>query len=231
MTRNLSNIRGSISEALRGDGILDLYAVECDGSNSILDDTADVTPLWQLLEDRQRRGTGVPVDLGLSVLWSSRNVGAASGEQPGLYVGWADASGQKTSTAPDDYPDDDPPENISGTEDDIARERWAETWRIPTKAEMEELQQQCQWYWTAVNGIPGFQVVGRTGNSIFLPAAGSRFGNDYEDAWFYGRYWTSVLYDKEHRRSYLLEFSMQGTEIITMARHIGMNIRPVLDKE
>lgn len=231
MTRNLSEIRGSLSEALRGDGILDLYAVECDGENNILGVTADVTPLWQLLEARQRRGTGVPVDLGLSVLWSSRNVGAMSGEQPGLYVGWADPSGQKTSTAPDDYPDDNPPENISGTEDDIARERWAETWRIPTKAEMEELRQQCQWYWTAINGIPGFQVIGHTGNSIFLPAAGSRFGTDYEDSWYYGRYWTSELYDKEPRRAYLLEFSIQGAEIITMARHIGMNIRPVLDKE
>ena len=231
MTHSLSDIHAMLLQTLDRDGIIDIQTVQCDGDDSVLDGSIEVVPLWQLYEDRQRRGTGVPVDLGLSVLWSSRNVGASSGELSGFYVGWADRSGRQNSTTPDDYPSTDPPLHISGTEYDIARYLWAETWRIPTKDEMEELLRMCQWYWTSINGVPGFQIVGRTGNSIFLPAAGSRFGTDYEDAYYYGRYWTSELCQNEPRRAYLLEISQQGTEIITMARHIGMSIRPVLDKQ
>ena len=230
MTRTLYDIHAFLRQTLDGDGILDIQAVPCDSTNSILNGSIEIMPLWQLNEERLRRGTGVPVDLGLSVLWSSRNVGAQSGEQPGYYVGWGDKTGCKTSIFPDDYPSANPPMNISGTEHDIARDLWAETWRIPTKDEMKELLQQCQWYWTVINGVPGFQIIGRTGNSIFLPAAGSRFGTDHEDAYYYGRYWTSELCQNEPRRAYLLEISQQGPELITMARHIGMSIRPVLDK-
>ena len=232
MSQSLSDIHSSLKQALEGYGILDIFPAECDGQDSILDDEVEIVPVWRIMEERQARGTGVPVDLGLSVLWSSRNVGAASGEQPGLYAGWGDTTGRQTSINADDYPCADPPEDIGGTDCDIAREMWAETWRLPTRAEVQELIQHCQWVWTMINGVPGAQIIGRNGASIFLPAAGSRYGCEYEDAYYYGRYWTSELRsdDDDNRRAWFLEFSQMGPEVVSLVRHTGMNIRPVLEK-
>ena len=233
MSQTLSEIFETLKQAREGYGILDLFPAECYGLlDCVLDDEVELIPLWRINEERQRRGTGVPVDLGLSVLWSSRNVGAASGEQPGLYVGWGDTTGRLSSTDPDDYPCSDPPEDIGGTEHDIAREMWAETWRLPTRAEMKELIQKCQWRWTVINGNPGAQIIGKNGASIFLPAAGDRYGNEYEDAYYYGRYWTSELRcdDDDNRRAFLLEFSQMGPDIVSLVRHMGMSVRPVLEK-
>lgn len=232
MSQTLSEIFDTIKTAREGYGILDLFPAECDGWDSVLDEEIKLTPTWWINEERQCRGTGVPVDLGLSVLWSSRNVGAASGELPGLYVGWGDAGGSRTSMQVDDYPDSDPPNDIGGGDCDIARERWAETWRLPTRAEVQELIQKCQWRWTVINGVPGAQIIGRNGGSIFLPAAGNRYGNEYEDAYYYGRYWTSELRTDrgDKRQSFALEFSQMGAEIVPLVRHMGLSIRPVLEK-
>ena len=232
MSQTLSDLFETLKQAREGYGILDLFPAECDGFDSILDDEVELTPAWRITEERQRRGTGIPVDLGLSVLWSSRNVGAASGELPGLYVGWGDAGGNLTSINVDDYPCSDPPEDIGGSDCDIARERWAETWRLPTRAEVQELIQKCQWRWTVINGIPGAQIIGRNGGSIFLPAAGDRYGTDYEDAYYYGRYWTSELRpdSDEQRQAFAMEFSQMGPEIVPLVRHMGLSIRPVLEK-
>ncbi len=232
MSQTLSDLFETLKQAREGYGILDLFPAECDGFDSILDDEVELTPAWRINEERQRRGTGIPVDLGLSVLWSSRNVGAASGELPGLYVGWGDAGGNLTSINVDDYPCSDPPEDIGGSDCDIAREMWAETWRLPTRAEVQELIQKCQWRWTVINGIPGAQIIGRNGGSIFLPAAGDRYGTDYEDAYYYGRYWTSELRpdSDEQRQAFAMEFSQMGPEIVPLVRHMGLSIRPVLEK-
>jgi hypothetical protein len=232
MSQTLSELFETLKQAREGYGILDLFPAECDGFDSILDDEVELTPAWRINEERQRRGTGIPVDLGLSVLWSSRNVGAASGELPGLYVGWGDAGGNLTSINVDDYPCSDPPEDIGGSDCDIARERWAETWRLPTRAEVQELIQKCRWRWTVINGIPGAQIIGRNGGSIFLPAAGDRYGTDYEDAYYYGRYWTSELRpdSDEQRQAFAMEFSQMGPEIVPLVRHMGLSIRPVLEK-
>lgn len=232
MSQTLSEIFETLTKSREGYGILDISPAYCMGEDSILDEEVILLPEWWIEKERQRRGTGVPVDLGLSVLWSSRNVGAVSGEQPGLYIGWGDITGRQTSTDPDDYPDSDPPEDISGTEFDIAREMWAETWRLPTRAEIKELIQKCQWRWTVIKGIPGAQIIGRNGNSIFLPAAGDRYGTDYEDTYYYGRYWTSELRTdgEDNRRAFLLEFSQMGPDIVSLVRHMGMSVRPVLEK-
>lgn len=230
MMQSLRDIQTMLNKAQENRERIDYTLESCMSGDSILEGE-EIVPLWMLKKERQRRGTGVPVDLGLSVLWASRNVGAPTGDKPGYYVGWADVSGQKTSTRNEDYPHGELPNSIDGSEHDIARASWAESWRMPTKSEMQELIQQCQWYWTAINGMPGYQIVGRTGNSIFLPAAGNRFGTDYEDVYSFGRYWTAELNKKKNNMAYMLEFSLQDKEVLTMARCTGLCIRPVINKK
>ena len=210
---------------------LPLALTSCATKEGVIRRLSELTPRWVLVEQRQKRGTGVPVDLGLSVLWSSRNVGAVSGEQPGFYVGWGDETAQKTSTDLKDYPCAPPPRNICGGLRDIARHRWKETWRLPTRAEVDELINKCQWIWTCINGMWGFQVVGTTRNSIFLPATGSRYGQELEDYGYCGRYWTGEASSEDNRQAYMLEFGQQEVFITRMQRFSGLCVRPVLEKK
>ena len=50
-----------------------------------------------------------PIDLGLSVKWASWNVGASSPEDYGGLYGWADPTGNNTSTNNTDYPNNNHP--------------------------------------------------------------------------------------------------------------------------
>jgi hypothetical protein len=45
---------------------------------------------------------------------------------------------------------------------------------MPTKEQAQELVDNCDWVETTSNGVRGFRVTGKNGNSIFL-AAGSAF--------------------------------------------------------
>lgn len=218
----------------------------CSSSNSIYSNAITITPLWkkkkdeafaleqkklaeiQLAEDRIKRGTAEPVDLGLSVKWASHNLGTTIMEQPGLYVGWGDITAQNISTNYNDYPTPNPPTRIDGTEFDLARRMWAETWRLPTNEEMLELMQQCQWMWTSINGVTGFQITGKTGNAIFLPAGGQRYGGQFELAYTNGSYWTGNLFEQEPARACYLSFTQFNGQLASLARYMGMCIRPVL---
>ena len=87
------------------------------------------------------------VDLGLSVKWASRNVGAAGPEQTGGFFSWS--------------------------EDDIAHARLGGSWRMPTTKEINELIKKCTWSWASVKGEIGFLITSKkrryTDRSIFLP--------------------------------------------------------------
>ena len=131
----------------------------------------------------------------------------------------------------EDYPCIDPPQSISGSKYDIARQKWAETWRIPSCNEMEELMSQCKWIWAEKNGIPGFAVTGKNGNSIFLPAGGQRLGTQIVDPYETGRYWCGNVDSSDNKRAYLLDFKIDGKFLVSRSRYIGMLIRPVLSKE
>lgn len=89
------------------------------------------------------------IDLGLSSgkYWSPVNYGADNPEESGSYLSSATSSISK---------------------------QWGEHWTAPTKEEMQELIDECEWTWTELNGTNGFKITGPSGNSIFLPAAGKK---------------------------------------------------------
>lgn len=45
---------------------------------------------------------------------------------------------------------------------------------IPSFEQIIELKSECTWVWNADGYIPGYDVIGKNGNSIFLPASGIR---------------------------------------------------------
>lgn len=221
-----------INQTIGSSGLFHYSLIDARTNNSVLDSPINFIPLWkqrQLDEElrlaRIQRGAGEPIDLGLSVKWSNKNLGAPSIEQPGYYVGWGDVTCQNASTFYGDYPCVN---NICGSQYDAVHHLWAETWRLPTNNEMIELMQKCQWVWTIINGVPGFQITGSTGNSIFLPAGGNRYGLQYEDAYYFGRYWTGEIDPTDNTRAFFLEFSQQNGQLYSLSRSLGMLIRPVL---
>ena len=67
-------------------------------------------------------------------------------------------------------------------EDDAVTMNWGEEWRMPTKAEMQELFDNTTHTWTTQNEVEGVLITDSNENSIFLPA-------DNYDAF----YWSSSL--------------------------------------
>ncbi len=116
------------------------------------------------------------VDLGLSVKWAACNLGSTKPYEQGILSVWgnpsiyfnADFDGD-TTIAIEDCGGVNPPLCISGTELDIATTQLGGDWRLPTKAEAQELLDSCEWIYTRHHGINGCIVIGPNGNSIFLP--------------------------------------------------------------
>ncbi|MCQ2214096.1 MAG: hypothetical protein MJZ36_10715 [Bacteroidaceae bacterium] len=76
--------------------------------------------------------------------------------------------------------------------DDAANVNWGGSWHIPSNSELQELYNNCTWKWTTQNGAKGYKIIGKNGNSIFLPAAGTIWDSTIccPDE---GYYWTRTL--------------------------------------
>lgn len=182
---------------------------------------------------------GEVVDLGLSVYWASCNLGASKPEEYGDYYAWGETSPKANYTestysyynsSTTEYMDIG--SEISGTEYDAAHVNLGGDWRMPTKAEMQELINKCTWEWTQIEGVNGYKVTGPSGNSIFLPAAGRKTSytiNDASNASIDLTYWTSTLSSSKAKPYYL--YGNSGTKSINTGMVIliysGMSIRPV----
>ena len=176
------------------------------------------------------------VDLGLSVLWATCNVGASAPEDYGDYFAWGETK-PKGYYFWDTYKFGDLANftkynSVDGLtrlalEDDAAAVNWGGYWRMPTVAEMEELFDNCSWTWTTKNGINGYQIIGRNGKSIFLPAAGFSDWDDFYDEGEFAGYWMSELGSYVSDGTYLAFTKNTKYKNKSFFRYRGYSIRPV----
>ena len=174
------------------------------------------------------------VDLGLpsGLKWATCNVGADSPEEYGYYYAWGETT-TKSDYSMSGYQYYNSGyvnigSNISGTRYDVACAQWGGSWRLPTKAEFEELINRCTWTWTTQNGVKGRKVTSMSnGNSIFLPAAGYYSGSSLYQAGKDGYYWSSMLHTTYKSDAFFLEFTSTNLYITNMERNLGLLIRPV----
>ncbi len=186
------------------------------------------------------------VDLGLpsGTMWASCNIGADSPSEGGNFYAWGEDEVKRNYFLEDEskvyglvYKD------ISGSDDlDAARRLWGDQWRMPTEYEMQELIDKCNWTWSMVGGKYGYIVEGKSGNSIFIPAAGCRKGRKNTGVGTDGCLWTSTTWNyfmfpadspSKNRSSYL-SFSNRTTGplgIMEIERETGMSVRPVFSPE
>lgn len=171
------------------------------------------------------------VDLGLSVKWATCNVGATSPSDYGGYYAWGETSTKTNYTGENCKSDGKKMGDISGNATyDAARAEWGGSWRMPTKAEMQELVDNCTWTWTTQEGTDGYKVTGKNGNSIFLPAAGHRYGKAIYNIGVYGGYWCSTPVEDDANSAYRLFFTnTPSSHVDTTSNDEGRSVRPVTE--
>ena len=213
---------------------------------SQIDSVIFVIPKAPAVPDVPETSVYEAIDLGLpsGVKWATCNVGATKPEEYGGYYAWGEIeekddyswntyrwcngtydSMTKYCTSGSDGTVDN--KTVLEPEDDVAHVKWGGNWRMPTKAEQDELRNNCTWTWTTINGVNGYQVTGPNGNSIFLPAAGLRNGAGVHDRGNYGYYWSSSLYSDSSNGACYLYFSGSDYDWFSSSRFYGRSVRPV----
>lgn len=119
-------------------------------------------------------------------------------------------------------------------EDDAATVNWGSEWRMPTRAEQDELREGCIWVWTDnFNGTGIAGTIGTSksnGNVIFLPAAGCRGYGDIKDVNSFGRYWPSTLSIGDSSYAYELGCHSGRVGRCLSYRYYGESVRAVTKK-
>ena len=177
------------------------------------------------------------VDLGLTsgLKWATVNIGATLPADYGNYYAWGETETKDTYTTSNSVTYGVEMDDISGDATyDAATANWGSTWRMPTKAECQEIVDECTWTWTTQEDsegeeINGYLVEGPNGNSIFLPAAGYRFGSSLYNAGTNGNYWSSTPDASYSGFAYTLGFNRSLDDVSSNSRHFGWIVRPVSD--
>ena len=119
------------------------------------------------------------VDLGLpsGTLWSTCNIGATDPEEMGDLYSWGETDVKNTYDWNTYLHCDGTPnschyigDDITGTEYDVARVKWGESWRMPTLEQIKELIDNCISLPMAVV-VEGSSGVGSTGHMEFYTMA------------------------------------------------------------
>ena len=178
------------------------------------------------------------VDLGLpsGLLWATCNVGANAPEEYGDYFAWGETSPKDTynwstyqhynGSDLTKYTGSDGLTTLEPS-DDAATANWGNGWRIPTEAEWQELRDNTTVTWTQQNGVNGRLFTAANGNSLFLPAAGYRYGSSLNDAGGWGDFWSSSLYTDGPLSAWLFYFDSGYYGMGYDGRYFGFTVRPV----
>ena len=170
------------------------------------------------------------VDLGLpsGTKWARFNIGATSETDYGDLFAWGatepyivgrdntnNYSSSKASTIQHDLL----------PYEDAATILWGSGWRMPTKAQFEELIANTTNEWLTINSIRGRKFTASNGNYIFIPAEGDMYDDALNYIGEYGNYWSKSFSSITH--AYRLDFGNNTLSVtIGDCRH-GFTIRPV----
>ena len=229
---------------------------------------------------RPVKGPGMPipnncVDLGLAsgLLWAKYNIGTTEPTQLGNYYAWGETSPKKKYYS-DNYKyyiwkgddlkriskyNEEDGKTVLDLEDDAARANLGVGYRIPTKADWEELLEDCKWEAVTTTlseiidpsqkkVIARWKVTGPNGNSIVLPTTSGFKADGWGVQPDYDIYYTTAnLYppadelsnEYKYQKAVALtwpmfakETSSEGIEepsFKSIFRDFGVVVRPVFD--
>ncbi|MBQ5795918.1 MAG: hypothetical protein IIW14_08010, partial [Kiritimatiellae bacterium] len=179
--------------------------------------------------------------------WATCNIGAEKPWNSGYYFYWGDKDGSSRNFS---FSASNTPtmgkdisalqrdgwitlDNVLSPEHDAARVQWGGRWRMPTYEEFKDLNNNCDWDWTIVNGVKGYIVRGRgdyASVSIFFPCAGSIFNSSIELSGSECWYWSSTArWSDAYKYTFSRSFKITKYEHVTGSayRYYGFLIRPV----
>ena len=174
------------------------------------------------------------VDLGLpsGTLWARYNIGATSESDYGDLFAWGatepyrlngttpiDNTGNYASSYANKIQHDLYPN------EDAATVHWGKGWKMPTKAQFDELLANTTDEWTAINGIYGRKFTASNGKYIFFPAAGYVDGGSLNYIGVNGYFWSRSFHSSSYAFSLYLNSSV--CDVRTYHRHYGFSVRPV----
>ncbi len=191
------------------------------------------------------------VDFGLpsGLLWATRNVGASSPEDYGDYFAWGETTTKSVYDrttyiycngdyylltkycSNSDYGYNGFTDNLTILQpgDDAATANYGG--RTPTKEEWQELINNTTAQWTTRNGVNGCLFTSSNGNSLFLPAAGHRWGNTLNYTGIRGWYWSSSLYTDYPNDAWYFDFTSEDQYLYWYlddgGRECGFSVRAV----
>lgn len=163
------------------------------------------------------------VDLGLSCKWAKYNVAATKATDLGGLFGFGDMTGYNTSINPEEYASAD----IYKTKLDVANKVYGSWVTMPTINEFEELFSECTKEWTTEDGVAGYKLTGPNGNSIFLPAAGSRTQGTISGIGTQGYYLSGSVNASDNRFAMAYSFDQNANRRTTTPVYQALAIRPV----
>ena len=182
------------------------------------------------------------IDLRLDVKWAYCNVGASAPWEHGGYYAWGETE-EKDSYTWDTYIHcngnyyscKNLGSDISGTQFDVAREKWGGSWCMPSYEQQNLLLNNCSSKWTSINNINGRMFTAPNGGTIFLPATGLSWYGSAGYVVDYGNYWSSTQCQDDFDEfeyiywafAYYL-FIDNDTYLDYNSRNQGFSIRPVL---
>ena len=174
------------------------------------------------------------VDLGLpsGTLWAKYNIGATSESDYGDLFAWGatepyrlngttpiDNTGNYASSYANKIQHDLYPN------EDAATVHWGKGWKMPTKAQFDELLANTTDEWTAINGINGRKFTASNGKYIFFPAAGYVGGGSLYGRGSGGYYWSRSFHSSS--RAWILNFNSSDRDVLTNSRNSGFSVRAV----
>ena len=114
---------------------------------------------------------------------------------------------------------------------DAASQIMGGDWRMPTKAEIQELLDNTNKEWTQVNGVNGYKFTskkeGFLNNSIFIPAAGNCEGSSVTNVGYNGGVWSSSLDTSYPNSAWYLYFYSGYCYMYGNYRYYGKSVRGV----
>ncbi len=202
----------------------------------------------------------ISVDLGLpsGLLWTICNIGASKPEEYGDYYAWGETEAKEDYSwntykygsaenaltkycSNENYGKDKFKDNLIELEadDDVATVKLGSDYRMPTKADWEELFNKSNTYNEWTYNYNGTNVAGRIvykkkdGGSytledthIFLPSAGCRDGSEVFGVG-YGDYWSSSLDTDDPHSAFVRSFYSDYSVWCDFSRYVGLSVRLV----
>lgn len=228
------NVRAGVR--IVADGINDNYEIKAEGllPNTTYHYTAYLDLGNGTVYGEDRTFTTAPadfnpdtdlVDLGLSTKWAKYNVGASDEKQLGGLFGFGDMTGFQTSINLEDYASAD----IYKTDRDVANKVYGSWVTMPTIDEFEELFTECkkEWVEDTENHVAGYKFTGPNGNSIFLPAAGTRTQGNVSGEGLNGYYLSGSINATDNRFAMAYSFDQNVARRTSTPVYQALAIRPV----